>query len=80
MHERDARNSVASAVSADARTPHHTQVYAGYAQQQVEKPIYEHVASGTKQQNYQAAVTQQARYGRYIYMAPNNAYALFKAA
>ncbi|XP_018796934.1 PREDICTED: uncharacterized protein LOC108973883 [Bactrocera latifrons] len=74
MHERDAR------ASSTARTLHHTQANPTYPQQQVEKPIYEHSASGTKQQNYQAAVTQQARYGRYIYMAPNSGYALFKAA
>ncbi|XP_011212025.2 proline-rich protein 36 [Bactrocera dorsalis] len=81
MHERDARNSLASTTATvNARTPHHTQANPAYPQQQVEKPIYEHAASGTKQQNYQAAVTQQARYGRYIYMAPNSGYALFKAA
>ncbi|XP_036215568.2 YLP motif-containing protein 1 [Bactrocera oleae] len=77
MHERDARNSVASSTgSTDARTSHHTKAYTGYPQPQVEKPIYEHMASGAKQQNYPAAV---ARYGRYIYMAPNSGYALFKA-
>ncbi|XP_017480703.1 PREDICTED: myb-related transcription factor, partner of profilin [Rhagoletis zephyria] len=75
-------------IGANERAPLYTEAYpmmgAAPLQQPLVKPIYERMRENfmndATQQNYAGAATQHARYGRYIYMAPSNLYALFKAA